>query len=427
MSFRREHDPSTEDATDALVDGDQPLSTGTAVAALRHRDFRVVWAGTFASNVGTWMQNVLLGAFALRLTHDTAYVGLVFFAQLGPLLFLAPVGGTLADILDRRKLLIWMQLEQVVFSVLLAVLASAAHPNRWAIFFCVLAIGIGNALSGPAISALLPTLVPREDLPGAVSLQSVQMNLSRVIGPAIGAPLYVAFGVGTVFGLNALTYAFAIGSLIVARYPARHARPEAETTLARFLSGFKIAAADPLISRILITMAVFSFFSLTFVGLMPEIAQTNFDIGPKSVSYGFLYATFGLGAALGAVTVGTYLAHHSKAMIARRALVAFAVLLAAFALVRMPGLAFPVAFVLGFVYFMVITSLSISLQQHLDDAIRGRIMALWIMAFGGVVPLGVLAGGFLVEFMSITTVMLAGAVVALLLAWYCDLRAVGAD
>jgi MFS family permease len=427
MSFRREHDPSAEDATDALVDGDQALVTGTAVAALKHRDFRVVWAGTFASNVGTWMQNVLLGAFALRLTHDSAYVGLVFFAQLGPLLFLAPIGGTLADILDRRKLLIWMQLEQVVFSVLLAVLASAAHPNRWAIFFCVLAIGIGNALSGPAISALLPTLVPREDLPGAVSLQSVQMNLSRVIGPAIGAPLYVAFGVGTVFGLNALTYAFAIGSLVVARYPARHARPEAETALARFLSGFKIAAADPLISRILITMAVFSFFSLTFVGLMPEIAKTNFGIGPKSVSYGFLYATFGLGAALGAVTVGTYLAHRSKAMIARRSLVAFAVLLSAFALVRAPGMAFPVAFVLGFVYFMVITSLSISLQQHLDDAIRGRIMALWIMAFGGVVPLGVLAGGFLVGFTSITSVMLAGAAVALVLAWYCDLRAVGAD
>ncbi|MGZ4691680.1 MAG: MFS transporter [Acidimicrobiia bacterium] len=423
----REHDPTAEDATDALVDGDQPLATGTAIAALRHRDFRVVWAGTFASNVGTWMQNVFLGAFALRLTHDPAYVGLVFFAQLGPLLFLAPVGGVLADILDRRKLLIWMQLEQVAFSVLLAVLASASHPNRWAIFFCVLAIGIGNALSGPAISALLPMLVPREDLPGAVSLQSVQMNLSRVIGPAIGAPLYAVFGIGTVFGINAATYGFAIASLLVARYPARHARPESETAFGRFLSGFKLAAADPLIRRILITMTLFSFFSLTFVGLMPEIAKANFDIGPKSAVYGFLYATFGLGAASGAVTVGTYFAHHSKAKIARWSLVAFAALLTTFAIVREAGLAFPVAFVLGFVYFMTITSLSISLQQHLDDAIRGRIMALWIMAFGGVVPLGVLAGGIAVEFIGITTLLLIGAVTALLLAWYCDLRAVGAD
>jgi MFS family permease len=426
MSFRRDHDPSAESATDALVDGDQALVTGTAAAALRHRDFRVVWAGTFASNIGTWMQNVLLGAFALQLTHDASYVGLVYFAQLGPLLFLAPVGGMLADILDRRKLLIWMQLEQVVFSVLLAVLAAADHPNQWAIFFCVLAVGIGNALSGPAIGALLPTLVPREDLPGAVSLQSVQMNLSRVIGPAIGAPLYALVGIATVFGLNALTYAFAIASLLVARYPARPKRALTDTGFTRFFSGFKIAAADPLIRRILVTMTVFSFFSLTFVGLMPEIAEANFHIGPKSISYGFLYATFGLGAACGAVTVGTYLAHHSKAKIARYALVAFSILLTGFSLVREAGFAFPVAFVLGFVYFLVITSLSISLQRHLDDAIRGRIMALWIMAFGGVVPLGVLAGGVAVEYVSITTVMLIGAVFALGLAWYCDLRAVGA-
>ena len=427
MSSPTEHDPSAEEVTDALVDGDRTLAAGTAVAALRHRDFRVVWAGTFASNIGTWMQNVILGAFALKLTGDPSYVGLIFFAQLGPLLFLAPVGGTLADILDRRKLLIWMQLEQVVFSVLLAVLASAAHPNKWAIFFCVLAVGIGNALSGPAIGALLPTLVPRKDLPGAVSLQSVQMNLSRVIGPAIGALLYSQVGIGTVFGLNAATYAFAIFSLMIAKYPARFVRTATETGLTRFLSGFKIAAADPLIRRILITMTTFSFFSLTFVGLMPEIALANLDIGPKNTVYGFLYATFGLGAALGAVTVGTYLAHHSKAKVARRSLVGFAVMLAAFALVRDAGLAFPVAFVLGYVYFMVITSLSISLQSHLDDSIRGRIMALWIMAFGGVVPLGVLAGGLAVEYISITSLMLIGAVVAVLLAWYCDLRAVGAD
>jgi MFS family permease len=426
MLFRRDHDPIAEEATDALVDGDRPLATGTAVAALRHRDFRVVWAGTFASNVGTWMQNVLLGAFALKLTGDPAYVGLVYFAQLGPLLFLAPVGGALADLLDRRKLLIWMQLEQVVFSVLLAVLAAAPHPNRWAIFGCVLLVGIGNALSGPAISALLPTLVPREDLPGAVSLQSVQMNLSRVIGPAIGAPLYALFGVGTVFGLNAATYAFAIASLVVAKYPPRHLRTEAESPLQRFLSGFRLASADPLIRRILVTMTTFSFFSLTFVGLMPEIADANFDIGPKSIVYGLLYATFGLGAAMGAVSVGTYLAHRSKALIARRSLAGFAVVLTVFAVVRSAALAFPAAFVLGFVYFMVITALSIALQQHLDDAIRGRIMALWIMAFGGVVPLGVLAGGALVGVTSITTVMLAGAVVAVGLAWYCDLRAVGA-
>jgi MFS family permease len=427
MSARREETPDAEDATDALVDGDRALASGTAGAALRHRDFRIVWGGTFASNIGTWMQNVILTAYALKLTDDPAFVGIIYFAQLGPLLFLAAFGGVLADILDRRKLLIVTQVQQLVFSVLLAVVAIDPHPNETLLFFIVLAIGIGNSLSGPAIGAILPTLVPKKDLPGAVSLQSVQMNLSRVIGPAIGAPLYALLGVATVFGINALTYVFAIIALLVARYNAKNVGGVRETGMARLLSGYRIAVADRLIRRILLTMALFSLLALPFVGLMPEIAEANFDIGPKSIVYGLLYATFGLGAALGAITVGTYLARHSKALVARRALVGFAIVLAGFALLRDAVPAFPVAFVLGFVYFLVITSLATILQQHLDDSVRGRVMALWIMAFGGMVPVGVLVAGFIVNAASITAVLFFGVGAALLLAWYCDLRAVGAD
>jgi MFS family permease len=427
MSARREETPDAEEATDALVDGDRALATGTAGAALRHRDFRIVWSGTFASNIGTWMQNVILTAYALKLTDDPAFVGIIYFAQLGPLLFLAAFGGVLADVLDRRKLLIWTQLQQLVFSILLAVVAIDPHPNQTLLFFIVLAIGIGNSLSGPAIGAILPTLVPKEDLPGAVSLQSVQMNLSRVIGPAIGAPLYALLGVATVFGLNALTYVFAIIALLVARYNSKNVGAVHETGMARLLSGYRIAVADRLIRRILLTMTLFSLLALPFVGLMPEIADANFGIGPKSIVYGLLYATFGLGAALGAITVGTYLARHSKALIARRALVGFAIVLAVFAILRDAVPAFPVGFLLGFVYFLVITSLATILQQHLDDSVRGRVMALWIMAFGGMVPVGVLVAGFVVNVASITGVLFFGVAAALLLAWYCDLRAVGAD
>src|SRR6478735_5717113 len=429
MSPRRDHDPSTEDATDALLDGDRALATGTAVAALRHRDFRVVWAGTFASNIGTWMQNVLLGAFALELTGDPSYVGLVFFAQLGPLLFLAPLGGTLADILDRRKLLIWMQLEQVVFSVVLAVLAASPNPNRWAIFGCVLLVGIGNALSGPAISALLPTLVPREDLPGAVSLQSVQMNLSRVIGSAVGGVLYAVLGIGWVFAVNAGTYMFAVAGLVLARYDARNPNPVQGKPLEKVLSGVKISWNDRLLRRIFVTMFTFSFFSLMYVGLFPDVASANFGITEnQKLVYGLLYGTWALGAALGALTVGTFLAHHSKAVITRWSLALFAVLLAGFALTRSAALAFVVSPALGFAYFLVITSLSTVLQEHLDDSVRGRVMALWVMSFGGTVPIGVALGGWLISGvgMSITEVMFLGVAAAAVLAWYCDLVAVGA-
>src|SRR5437660_1043258 len=128
MVLRRPLAPDAEAATDALVNADVEVTPGTARAALRHRDFRIVWSGTIGSNIGTWMQNVVLVAFGYKLTHSASYVGLLSFAQLGPLLFLANVGGVLADVVDRRRLLIWANLEQLALSFVLAALATGHHP-----------------------------------------------------------------------------------------------------------------------------------------------------------------------------------------------------------------------------------------------------------------------------------------------------------
>lgn len=428
MLFRRAHDPMADDATDALVDADRTYKRGTAGAALRHRDFRYVWGGTFLSNIGTWMQNVLLGAYALKI-GDAGYVGVLYFAQLGPLLFLSQIGGVIADQVNRRRFLIAMQSLQMILSFVLAGLVIEGHPSKTAIFVVVLAIGIANALNAPAMGAILPTLVPREDLSGAVSLQSVQMNLSRVIGPAIGAPLVGLFGIASVFAINAGTYLFAVGGLVLARYDARNPNPVQGRPLEKVLSGLKISWHDRLLRRIFVTMFTFSFVSLMYVGLFPEVAKANLGIqNPTGDTYFFLYAAWGLGAAFGALTVGTFLAHHSKAVLARWSLAAFAVVLAGFALVRSVPLAFVLGPILGFVYFVVITSLSTVLQEHLTDDIRGRVMALWIMSFGGTVPIGVAVGGWLVSGlgMSITGVMFLGVVTAAILAGYCNLVAVGA-
>lgn len=415
-----------EDATDALLDGDQPLRRGTARAALRHRDFRIVFAGTFASNVGTWMQNVLLGAWAQHMWHDTAYVGALYFAQLGPLLFLSAVGGALTDQVNRRRFVIVTQVEQLIGSVVLAVLVAVPDPSQLAVFLCVLAIGIGAALGAPALGAIQPNLVPREDLSGAVSLQSVQLNLSRMIGPAIGAPLYALFGAAIVFGLNAGTYLFAIIALVVAHYPARTNHPPGGGVLSKLASGLRISWHDRLIRRILIVLVLFSFFCLAFVGLMPSIAEHSLHMDTDRAQYGILYALFGLGAAVGAIGVGSFFADHARTPMVRLALLGFAVLLAAFSLVRTPSAAFAVVPFLGFAYFVVITALSTVLQEHLDDAVRGRVVALWIMGFGGMVPVGVYAFGTLAGRTSLTEVLFVGVVVAVLLAWYADLRAVGA-
>lgn len=420
------HEPGPEDATDAFVDGDRTLVRGTAQAALRHRSFRIVWSGMFASNIGTWMQNVLLGAYGFTLTHSETYVAILFFAQLGPLLVLSNVGGVLADVFDRRRLLLVCQLQQLVFSIVLAGIATASHPDETLIVLCVLVIGVGNALGAPALNSIIPTLVPKPDLAGAVALQSAQMNLARVVGPAIGAAVYAAAGAAPVFGINAATYLFAIVALLVVQYPRHPASPPGQRVMSRLVEGFRVARRDPLIRRVLVTLVLLSFFSLAFVGLMPVIAANNLGIKPRSVEYGAFYAVFGLGAAIGAISVGTWFAGFAKARLVRPALVAFGLVLAAFALVRSPGGAFVVAPILGYAYFVVVTSLSTVLQEHVDDAVRGRVMALWIMGFGGTVPVGVLAAGTLASGTSITFVLLIGAVAAVALGGYANLVRVGA-
>jgi MFS family permease len=390
-----------------------------------------VWSGTFASNIGTWMQNIALGVLGYQLTKSAGFVALLGFAQLGPLLVLALVGGYLADIIDRRRLLIVMQVEQLIFSIVLAVIAhnpkSASHT---ALVVCVLIIGIGNALSGPALAALLPTLVPRRDLAGAVSLQSVQINLARVIGPALGGVLLPFLHYDGLFALNAGTYVFAVVGLLLVRPgadmiygegPAAVAENEPRG-LARLVGGVAIARSDPLVRTVLLTIAAISLFCLPFIGLMPVIAEVNLDIRSDSLSYGLLYACFGLGAAMGAISVGSFLSRQPRSRLVRGMLAGFAIALGSFAAVRMPWPAYPVVFLVGFFYFGAVTSMSTTLQEHLDDRVRGRVMALWIMGFGGTVPLGLLAGGFLVDHTSVTAVVAGGAVVAAVLAVVVRIR-----
>ena len=167
------------------------------------------------------MQTLVLGAYAYDLTGSSAFVGLLTFAQLGPLLLLGLFGGLFADLFDRRLLLITLQIEQAIFSlVLAAIVGFGGEPSRWALFACVFAIGIGNALNLPAWSAVLPSLVGRTDLPGAISLNSTQVNLSRVIGPAIAGVLYPIVGPSWIFVTNAATYLFVVAALLSVRFPA---------------------------------------------------------------------------------------------------------------------------------------------------------------------------------------------------------------
>ncbi|MEO7397660.1 MAG: MFS transporter, partial [Ilumatobacteraceae bacterium] len=159
---------------------------GTARAALGYRDFRIIWFGLFASNIGTWMQNLALPAYIDARTHQAIWVAVMGFAQLGPLLLLSIPGGVLAERFPRRPWLITNQSMQLLFAMLIAFLISN-DSSLWAIFAVQLGIGTFNALGAPAMQASIPLLVRREDLPGALSLNSVMLNGSRVIGPVLAA------------------------------------------------------------------------------------------------------------------------------------------------------------------------------------------------------------------------------------------------
>jgi predicted MFS family arabinose efflux permease len=379
-----------------------------------------VYIGALLSNIGSWMQTVILGAFLYHQTGSATYVALGTLAQLGPLLLLSIPGGAVADRFDRRTVLVVVSLEQLAFSLAIAALVARSSPNIALLLGCILAIGIGQAVYAPAYSALIPTLVDRKDMAGAISLNSANMNLSRVIGPAIGGVLYAKVGASWVFVGNAVTYLFIIGALWGLRLP-RAPVEVGEGRVQRLLGGIRAARRDRVVSRCLTTMVLFSFFCLPIAVLMPVLAHTNLGLDEDSVAYGLLYAAFGLGAVVGALSIGTFLVERDLATLVRLGLAGFAVSLAAFGLIRQPAFAYPAAFLVGVCYFGTVTSLSTVLQQRLDDAVRGRVMALWIMAFGGTVPIGAIVAGPLSDLVGITGVLLGGAVVAALLAVFARL------
>ncbi len=413
-------DSGAEDVEDAFLEGDRVLEVGGARAALGYPVFRRIYLSALTSNIGSWMQTVVLAAFVFNITGSSTDVGLMTLAQLGPLFLLSPIGGMAADRFDRRTLLVVVTVEQTLVALIIARLTDTHDPRIGALFAAVLAGGIGQAFYAPTFSALIPTLVERKDLPGAISLNSANMNLSRVIGPAIGGVLYAKVGASWAFVVNAASYLALIWALITVRLPAHH-RAE-EQGWRRILDGFDVARRDRVVGRCLTTMVLFSFFCLPIAVLMPVLAHNELGIGASTIAYGLLYATFGTGAVIGALSIGTFLAGQQLERVVRFGIGGYAVTLAVFGLLRSPGPAYPIVFLLGLFYFVTVTSLATVLQKRLDDSVRGRVMALWVMAFGGTVPLGAIVAGPLSERFSISAVVLAGAVVAAALVFYANLH-----
>jgi MFS family permease len=351
------------------------FTPGSVRAAFSYRPFRLIWTGMFLSNVGTWMQNVALPAYITARTGSAGTVGIMVFAQLGPILLLSIPAGVLAARFSRRGLLIASNAAQLVGSVVLAYLVSKDAAIA-SLFLANLFIGIAGAFGAPVYQASVPLLVDRRDLSGAIALNSTQLNGSRVIGPVIAAILTAAgFSISQLFLVNAATYLFMIAAVAITSFPPVVQRV-AEQGWRQITTGLRIARERWILGRLLISMTVLSFFSLVVVGLFAPICKTNFGINPLSATYKWLYATWGVGACLGAISSGTVLAQVDKRRIIRPATIGMAVALIAFAAVSSTSLAFPISFVLGGFYFLMATAMTTVFQQEAADHERAYLMPL---------------------------------------------------
>ena len=375
----------------------------------------------FASSVGTWMQNVALGAFAYRLTGRSSFGAILGLAQNGPQFILATVGGVLADTRDRVRLMQIMQTGMLVVCVVLTFEVRSASPSKLLLFWTVVALGACNALNGPVFNSLTPGLVPREHLPGVVALMSTQLNLSRVVGPALGGLLQPKIDVWGVFLLNSISYLAVIIVLSVVTIPPearRVANPNPDSLGQRLRGGFIEVRRDPLVRRLVTTITIFSIFCLPFLSLMPVIGARHFQMNTKGLAYGLLFAGFGLGAAVGALTVGSMLGGRDALPYVPWTLLAFAASLAVFGTTTHRVVGYVFAPLVGIAYFGGVTCMSTRLQMHLRNEVRGRVMAIWMMGFGGAIPFGALSGAWLADHQSVSATILVGSGASVALAAY---------
>ena len=350
---------------------------------------------------------------AWEISESPRYLGLLIFAQLGPLGILSLVGGSLADTANRRVLLLLTQKWQMVWSFALAAMVIDGTISQGALLLIVFVIGLGQGIYAPTFTSVLPALAGANNLRAAISLNSMQVNLARVIGPAIGGLLTASLGFAWVFGINAATYVVVLVAVALTRIP--DAGSTVRSLRDRLFGGFAIVFRAPQVGRPILLMSLFAFFCLPFIGQLPAIAELNLGIDTLSSAYGWFYAVFGAGAFVGTFLVGTVLLQVRRSVVVRRTLVGFAVSLGCLAWVSDVRLGYVAIFFVGLFYMVLPTTLSTIWQEHVDDAIRGRIAALWVLSFGGMVPFANVLAGQVIEWTSLRVVIFAGAVAALLL------------
>lgn len=383
--------------------------------AFRYPDFRLMWLGACTSSIGTWMQILAQSWLVYQLSNSSLYLGLdTFFAQV-PIFLLSLFGGVFADRKSRRTLLLISQIIQLVSAFILALLDSTHVIRVWEIWCLSFTVGVAQAFGGPAYSALIPTLVPREDLQNAIALNSIQFNLARVVGPALGGIALVKLGAAWCFSLNGLSFLAVIASLIMIR-PTFVPTKTDQSVIKSMREGIEFLLRKEGMGSLVLLAFLATLLSFPLITFLPVMARDVFHGGPNTFTL-FLCLS-GVGSVTGALLVAASTTHTGQAKRSLLVMLLLGVLIAAFGISRNLAISSVLVLATG-VALMVVFALNSSLVQlYVSDEMRGRVMSVYNVAFRGGMPVGSLFSGLLIKQASAPAVMTANGLLLVIMAAY---------
>ena len=361
-----------------------------AFAALTYRDFRILWLGAFASTIGTWMQKVAQSWLVFDLTQSSFYLGLDDFLGQLPILLFTIVGGVIADRHDRRRLLIGSQYVQMATAFTLAALVWFGHVRVYHVLLLSAVTGFAQAFGGPAYQSLIPSLVQKAHLPNAIALNSIQFNLSRILGSLSAGATLAAVGTAACFALNGVSFIVVIAALL--GLSIRHIpQPERKPMLQEMRGGFSYMKREPALTALTVLACLTTFLGLPLTTLLPVIARDIFH--GDAALYSRMMAFAGAGSVSGALIIAWLGRHKHMGLTLLLVQVAFGLFVVAFSQSRVLWLSEVLLFLAAGTVMVVTASTTSLVQLIVPDHLRGRVVSIYMVAFRGGMPLGSLASG----------------------------------
>lgn len=350
--------------------------------ALRHPVYRALWMASVASNLGTWLQSVGASWLMTSLAASATMVAMVQAVTSLPMFLLSLPAGALADVLDRRRLLLVTQSWMLACAAALGLLTVAGLITPWLLLLFTFLLGLGTALNGPAWQSIVPELVPREDLPGAVTLQSIGFNIARAIGPAIGGLLVAAAGPEATFFLNAASFVGVLWVLLRWRRKPMESVLPGERFFGAMRTGLRYVRHAPAVRALVVHGGTFVFCASSLWALLPVIARGELRQGPAG--YGLLLASLGAGAVSGAFALPLLRRRSSSKGVVALAMLIFAGGTVALAEMRVFWLLCLALFGAGAAWLSLLSSLNVALQTVIPSWVRGRALSVYMLGiFGG--------------------------------------------